>query len=60
MDEFGLVTLKFNDTLIVPSDLTEIDSSILEVQIRPYDTEMLELKGFTWEVRSFSKTKLTI
>jgi len=53
ISNLGLVTLQFSEDMLVPSNFTEIDSSVLEIKLLPgIENDEIHL-GFTWEVVDF-------
>ena len=51
---FGTVKVSFNETLVPQSNLTLINDTVLDVSVIPFDEHFKLLKGFEWEVESFS------
>ena len=66
IDMTGLVTIKFSDRFIVPSDISvvkenftdeeDIQRSSLELEVEAVDDQTEESLKFTWSVVSFTET----
>ena len=53
INKFGLVSLTFNETLLTVSNLTKINSTVLEIDVQSIDEERQPLLGFTWKVIAY-------
>ena len=61
VDKFGLLTISFSQSLIVPQDYeTVIDTTVLDIETKPYSSSRKSLVGLTWEVDSYSEDQLVI
>ena len=50
---FGELVVSFNETMIVPTNLEHINSTVLEIRVDPFNTDMLALKDFGWKAVKF-------
>lgn len=60
VDQFGLVTLTFNQTLLIPQNWSRMNGTDLEIRVDSVDEERQALKGFAWAVESFSGRRMTV
>ena len=60
VDRFGLVTVAFNETLIQVTNLTQINSTVLNVQVTSKFKDRNPLLGFTWATKSFSGKEMRL
>lgn len=60
INRFGLVTVSFNNTLVMPSNFSEIDGSVLLIQVEAFNEEMQDLKGLDWKLKSFSPKRMEL
>lgn len=62
INQFGLVTLAFNSTLLIPQNWSSINETDLDIWLETdsQQVELMPLKGFSWRVKSFGTTKVQI
>ena len=60
MSRFGLAEISFDNLLRVPTNWTQMDDAVLNIQVEPYDVELLVLKELTWSIVEFQSTGMTI
>lgn len=60
IDMFGFATLKFSESLIIPSDLANINSTVFEISILAQSPTLLPELAFTWELVSFKAKEAKI
>ena len=60
MSRFGLAEISFDNLLNVPPNWTQMDDAVLNIQVEPYDVELLVLKELTWSIVDFQSTGMTI
>ena len=61
VNRFGLIEVSFNQTITVPKDWqTNINDTVLNIKIDPFNEENLPLKDLVWNIESFSSTRMTI
>lgn len=60
IDKFGLVRVQFNETMIRPTHLSHINSTVLDVKVKPAFSERNDLVGFTWAIKSYSGKEMEL
>ena len=56
----GLVTIYFSESFIIPSNISSIDNTVLDLKIIPYDTTNLDFLKFTWNVNDYTNSYFVI
>ena len=46
---FGILVVNFNETMIVPTNLEHINSTVLDIRVDPFNTDILALKDLEWK-----------
>jgi len=54
------LTVSFNETMIRPNKIEHINSTVLDVKIKPTFDDRTELLGFTWATKSYSGKSLQL
>lgn len=59
-DNKGVLTLYYSESFVIPSNFTSFNSTIIDIQILPFDVVNLKFLNFTWNVTDFTNTKLVV
>lgn len=61
VNQFGEVTVSFNETMILPKNWEQINSTDLEIKTVAFNEDMIPYKGISkWSVESFAAKTMTI
>ena len=61
IDQFGEVVIKFSESLILPSNATEvINEKVLYLSIHPANPSLLPQLEFNWKLKSFEANQIAI
>ena len=60
IDFLGEMTILFLEEMTIPRDLTQIDETVLEIDIISVDVESAYRRDFTWYVSDYNTTNCTI
>ena len=56
---YGNVTLAFNESLIIPYNITHINQTVFDVRILPQNPALIDELNFWWETVDFENLRAT-